>query len=231
MSLLNPTPAANGDDDQAKSNGATEATNTAPAGNDNDDLQVDELALLKQRATLMGVKFSNNISVETLKAKIAEHEAKRDAASAPAAAPVNPLAQATGEDKPEAELTPAQFRTKLRLEQTRLVRVRIQNLDPKKKDLPGEILTVANEYIGTIRKFVPYGEQTDNGYHIPWCIYQMMKERKFLNIRVGKDRAGREKVETSWVREFAIEVLPPLTQEELDDLRKAQIAAGSTNGD
>ncbi|QDH84022.1 hypothetical protein KMC60_gp54 [Achromobacter phage vB_AxyP_19-32_Axy11] len=227
MSLLNPTPAANGEDDQAKSNGATEATNTAPAGNDNDDLQVDELALLKQRATLMGVKFSNNISVETLKAKIAEHEAKRDAASAP----VNPLAQATGEDKPEVELTPAQFRTKLRLEQTRLVRVRIQNLDPKKKDLPGEILTVANEYIGTIRKFVPYGEQTDNGYHIPWCIYQMMKERKFLNIRVGKDRAGREKVETSWVREFAIEVLPPLTQDELDDLRKAQIAAGSTNGD
>jgi hypothetical protein len=34
-------------------------------------------------------------------------------------------------------------------------------------------------------------------------------------------------VQTNWAKEFSLEVLPPLTQEELDRLAAAQIAAGS----
>ncbi len=185
----------------------------------------DELTVLKQRAKLMNISFSNNISLEKLRQKIADAQDGKEAEPEQEEAGVNPF-----EDKNKAPVkeTEAQMRQRIRLEQTRLIRVRIQNLDPKKKDLPGEIITVANEYMGTIKKFVPFGEATDNGYHIPYCIYEFLKNRKFLNIRVTNKG---KKIEQSWVREFAIEELPQLTQEELDKLAAAQSAAGSTNSD
>ena len=215
--------------------------NPSQAGADEqaDDLpQVDELTMLKQRATLMGVKFSNNIGLDALKKKIEDHQSGEASAEAEAeaevAAPaVNPLAQA-GEDTAAAEAQvakPKTLRQMLMEEQMKLVRIRVQNLDPKKKDMPGEVFTVANEYIGTVRKYVPYGEATDGGYHVPFCIYQMLKDRKFLNIRTGKDRRGQVKVEQGWAREFSIEVLEPLTTQELHTLAQAQIAAGSTESD
>lgn len=185
----------------------------------------DELTVLKQRAKLMNISFSNNISLEKLRQKIADAQEGKASEPEQEEPEVNPL-----EDKKQAPAkeTEAQLRQRIRLEQTRLIRVRIQNLDPKKKDLPGEIITVANEYMGTIRKFVPFGEATDNGYHIPYCIYEFLKNRKFLNIRVYQNG---KKIEQAWVREFAIEELPPLTQEDLDKLAAAQTAAGSTNND
>jgi hypothetical protein len=112
-------------------------------------------------------------------------------------------------------------------QEMKLVRLRITNLDPKKKDLPGEIFTVANEYLGTQRKYIPFGEVTDNGYHVPWCIYQMMKDRKFANIRTIKSANGQSRTETSLAQEFALEVLPPLTPRELEQLATAQAAAGT----
>ena len=143
-------------------------------------------------------------------------------------------------DSPKAEVnaltmeaaskpTPS-LRDYLIAEQMKLVRVRITNMDPKKKDIPGEIITVANEYLGTVSKYIPFGEVTDNGYHIPQCLFTELESRRFLNIRVIKDaRTGTNRVETNNAREFALEVLPPLTKDELKDLAIAQAAAGTFN--
>lgn len=199
-------------------------TTDSVQGNDSvDELQVDEMTILKQRATMMGIKFSNNIGLEALRKKVADAQ---EGITEQEQAEVNPLA--TQSTVQEDKLSMAQ---RIRLENTRLIRVRIQNLDPKKKDLPGEILTVANDYMGTVRKYVPYGEATDNGYHIPYCIYKLLKSRKFLHVSVKKGRNGKERVEQQWVREFAIEILPQLTEEELKQLGQAQLAAGSLNDD
>ena len=179
----------------------------------------DEMTVLKQRATLLGIQFSNNIGLETLRKKIEDKMAPKEEAGEQ----LNPL---VGSDpQPTKRRT---LRQKLHDEQMKLVRVRITCMDPKKKDLPGEVLTVANEHLGTVKKFVPYGEQTDGGYHIPYCIYRMMEKRKFLNIRIVKDRrTGVERVDSNWVKEFSIEVLPQLTPAQIQDLKTAQIAAGS----
>lgn len=176
----------------------------------------DEKTLLKQRATMMGITFSNNISVEALRAKI-EAKMAEPTEAAPAPALVAP-----GEVAPVRQKTK---REELLADAMKLVRLRITNLDPKKKDLPGEIFTVANRYIGTVRKYVPFGEVTDNGWHVPNIIYQMMKEKKFLNIRTTR-RNGKEFVEKTWAQEFALEVLPQLTREELAKLAAGQAAAG-----
>ena len=184
---------------------------------------LDEKALLMQRARLMGIKFSNNIGVEALRAKIAaQMEAGEPAKTEPEVEVPPAIAEAR---LVTPEMTKAQIRQKMLAEQMKLVRLRITCLDPKKKDLPGEIFTVANKFIGTVRKFVPFGEVTENGYHVPYCIYTMLRNRKFLNIRTRKSKNGSEQVETSYVPEFALEVLPQLTPKELKELAIRQAAA------
>lgn len=119
-------------------------------------------------------------------------------------------------------------RDRLIKDKMRLVRCRIYNMDPKKKELHGEIISVGNELLGTVRKFIPFGEATDDGYHIPLIIYNQLASRKFLHVKTTRNpRNGQINVSTSWQREFNLEVLPPLTEAELNDLKQAQIAAGS----
>lgn len=208
--------------------------NENPPPADDEIQSGDEMTMLKQRARMMGIAFSNNIGLETLRLKIqqklenSEPEQTDDADVAtaePAAADgeLNPLAGDTADSAPNARMS---IRQKLKLEQMRLVRLRITCLNPAKKDVPGEIYTLANEYLGTVRKYVPFGEVTEDGYHVPWCIYQMMAEKQFLNLRTRKLPNGQERVEQSWAKEFALEVLPPLTKAELDRLATAQAAAG-----
>lgn len=194
--------------------------------------QPSELDMLKDRARMMGITFSNNISVETLRKKISDKmEGKADELDPNPGKPAvedtfapNPLAGDTG----SAPVKRKSLRQHLRDEQMKLVRLRITNLDPKKKDLPGEIFTVANEHLGTVRKYIPYGEVTDDGYHVPYIIFKQLEARRFLNIRTIKDRrTGTTRVESGWAKEFALEVLEPLTKVELNQLATAQIAAGT----
>lgn len=185
--------------------------------------EAQELEVLKNRARTMGITFSNNIGVEKLREKV---QNKLDGIKEQE----EPVAQTnalTGET-PTPKQSVASLRQQLQKDQLKLVRLRITNLDPKKKDLQGEIFTVANDFIGTIRKFVPFGEFTDEGYHVPYIIYKMMEDRKFLNIRTFKDRrTGHIRTETTWVKEFALEVLPQMTEKELKQLATNQAAAGS----
>lgn len=191
----------------------------------------DELTILKTRARLMGVTFSNNISLQALRLKVkAKQESEEiepeveddDADEAEIASSQQSTPVAPKLTKAQATLA---LRKQLLLETMKLVRLRITNLDPKKRDLPGEIFTVANEYIGTVRKYVPYGEVTDNGYHVPHIIYEMLKERQFLNIQVRRGKHG-EVITHNWVKEFALDVLPMLTPDEVARLANAQAAAG-----
>lgn len=198
-----------------------------------------ELQMLKQRADIMGITYSNNIGVDALRAKI---QAKMDgdntattvtetAQEDAATTKVNALTGSSESSAPQKKKQKS-ARQILMDDAMRLIRVRITNLDPKKADLPGEIFTVANDYIGTVRKYVPFGEATDEGYHIPHCIYEMMKSREFLQIKTKTHPVTKEiTVSQRWVREFGLEVLPPLTQEELATLAAAQTASGRLNGE
>lgn len=203
-------------------NQAEEQTN-APA---------DELTVLKQRATMMGIAFSNNISAATLRKKIEDKMAGEpetpDVSDQPNGLEAAAAVADAKDTTPATTKKPQSEYEKQYAEQMKLVRCRITCLNPGKKDLPGEIFTVANKVLGTVRKFIPYGEVTDDGYHIPYILYKTLDEKKFLHIRSTRDRrTGTPQVHTSWAKEFAIEVLPPLTPEELQKLATAQLAAGS----
>jgi hypothetical protein len=181
--------------------------------------QPSELDMLKKRADMMGISYSNNISLETLRKRV---EAKMAGEPDPtvSADETNALG-----DLPPVNETRQQIRERLHKDCMKLVRVRITNMDPKKKDLPGEIITVANKFLGTVKKYVPFGEHTENGYHLPQIIYDELASRKFLDIRVTK-RNGREHISQNMVREFAMEILPQLTEQDLARLAASQAAAG-----
>lgn len=200
------------------------AENQPEGTNDINELSEEEqLKLLKKRADQIGVKYSNNIGLETLAERI-NNKLEGKEQKPEEESPPPPLVKPEDAGKP----APKTLREKLVQENMKLVRIRITCLDPKKKEWPGEIITVANEYLGTVRKYVPFGEATEEGYHVPYCIYKYLKARKFLNIRTYKDRKNQNqiKIESNWVPEFAIEVLPQLTKEELAKLAAAQTAAG-----
>lgn len=214
-----------------------------------------QFKILMERAKIMGLKVSPNIGLETLRAKVRAAQEAENASAAddvpdgdenmprmPQAGakenaeseqqedeeepPAPPAIAAELEQvrrKPVKEETENQKRARLRKEATKLVRIRLTCMNPNKKDLPGEIFTIGNRYIGTVRKFVPYVEQPD-GYHVENCIFEELKNRKFLNIRTDKKGIPQ----TNYVPEFAIEVLPQLTQKELRALAQRQAMANGT---
>ncbi|QIG76599.1 hypothetical protein EVC27_074 [Rhizobium phage RHph_I1_6] len=186
--------------------------------------EVNELDILKTRAKLMGISFSPNLKdPEVLKEKIAAKLADDSANDQKGMVSPELTSEVKADDKPK---TVDQIRKDMLAENMKLVRVRITCMDPKKKDLPGEIFAVGNDIMGVVRKFIPYGEVTDNGYHIPYIIYKALIKRKFLDIKVTKNSKGQEQVVQRWVKEFAIDILPPLTTGEIAKLAANQAAAG-----
>lgn len=179
------------------------------------EAEVSERDILVTRANQLGIKFSPNIGTDTLRERVSA--ALNDE---PAAAPA----------EAEGELSTQEIHRRIRetqkKEQLKLVRLRITNLNPNKKELMGEIFTVANNHVGIVKKFVPYGEATEDGYHVPYIIYTQLKSRRFLNIKTKRNRqTGQIEVEQNWAPEFALEVLDPLTPEQLRQLANRQAAA------
>lgn len=124
-----------------------------------------------------------------------------------------------------------QKRFRLKRESLKLVRVRITCMNPAKKEWEGEIFTVGNSNIGTIKKFVPF--DVDEGWHIPQIMLTMIKERQCQVFTTSKTKNGPSAVgaiavrQGKLIREFAIEILDPLTPEELQDLAQRQAMSGS----
>lgn len=208
----------------------------------------NELQLLKERAKTMGISHSPNIGVEALKEKINAKMENR-ASKEDEDEDKNEDEENDEEEIPEYETesakrrsarmkarsaakkavskkeTTQQIRDRLQKEAMRLVRCRIYNMNPSKADLKGEIVTVANKYIGTVRKMIPFGEGTDSGYHIPHILLKELQSRKFQQLRPKKIRGIEQAPERRMVPEYNIEILPNLTRKELRELAEKQAAA------
>lgn len=179
----------------------------------------EERKALRAQLLKLGINSSPNASVHTLRAKLAQAQSQSD-----------PKEDSVAESSVTPSPTPSPSQTKVdslekaKKDALRLIRVRIQNVNPAKADLHGEIFTFANEVIGKVSKYVPYDEAGES-YHVPNCIYKMLKSKKFLNVKTYTDKAtGKIQINQSWVDEFALEELPPLTPQELKELALKQKA-------
>lgn len=179
---------------------------------------IDALTSLKQRADLMGVSYHPSIGIDKLREKI---NAKLN--GEPEVADAKPvLAKAEIEEESEG-----QRRARLKKEANRLVRVNITCMNPLKKEWHGEILTAGNSVVGMFRKFIPFN--TTDGYHVPQILLSQLQERQCQVFYNEKSHRGVTVRRGKLIKEFAIEMLTPLTEDELKELgRRQAMEAGQT---
>lgn len=212
-----------------------------------DEVEKTELEQLRERATLMGIKFHPNSKEESLRNKI---QAVLDGASADAVGDEEENEEA-GENEdpvdngtaantsmPKLDTVPAQPAKKavefvpetkeqkayrLKLAGTKLVRVMIHCNNPMKKDWQGEQFTVSNRNLGTINRFVPFEVE----WHVEAAILEMMRDRQYLGFNSRKVGPMKMEVkEPKFLKEFNIEILEPLTPKELQKLVVKQALQG-----
>jgi len=208
---------------------------------------VDDIEVLRATATDLGLKFSGNTGVDTLRTKIIDHAKTLEVPSddkadqlpdlgdddeepieVAKAIPAGPSIEELLKMDPKEIEDPALRRKVIRAKALRLVRVRVTNLDPSEAQLEGALITVTNKYTGKVSKFVPFGEANEAGWHVPEIILNYLRSQKFVMRREVKGgQFGVKKYNTSHVNKYQIDVLPALTKDEVAKLAAHQRAAGS----
>jgi len=182
---------------------------------DTTETEMDELAMLKQRADLMGIKYHPNIKLESLKTKVADKMAgvsdeqiNEEVETITMAAEFTP------------KLTIAEEKQRRKEEATKLVRIRIACMNPVKANMKGDIFCVGNSEIGMLKKYVPFN--AEQGWHVPNMILQEIRDKKFVShydTKIGNKVVTKTKL----IPEYSVEILDPLTPEELNDLKNRQL--------
>ena len=198
----------------------------------------NELDSLKQRADIMGINYHPNIGVDKLKEKIAEKTTDKAEANAETDPDVSveyaqeevdtiKAAEVAGKADvftPGKQQTASQISAERSKEATRLVRVRVSNMNPLKGSMLGEIFSVGNSKIGFLKKYVPFNAEA--GWHVPHMIVQHMREKKFLShfeVKVNGKKVNKHKL----IPEYAIEIMTPLTEKEIHELKQRQLMAAA----
>ena len=176
---------------------------------------------LKARAEELGLSYNSNIKTDALAelitnaengltpeivaaAKEAEEVSKKLVADKPVETPVENKAKTVGQVKAEA-----------RKNAMKLVRCVVTSMDKDKADLSGEIISCGNSMTGMIKKFIPFGKE----WHVPTVILETLKDKKMLMTRDRRTDKGTVK-EHYEVSQYNVQILPDLTQEELNRLLK-----------
>jgi len=179
---------------------------------------------IRSEANLLGVKFHHKAGIPKIQAAIDLHLATS----------ASVLPQAPGvEQRPASEIgkvpayeepmTSVEYRAQelkgARKRCSELVRIRLQCMNPQKKEWPGEIMSVGSAKLGTFKKFIPFNGEP---YHVPRIIYDRLCERECSVFFNSTDERGHKTRKGRLIKEFSVEVLPALTQTELDELAQRQ---------
>jgi hypothetical protein len=184
---------------------------------------VDELTLLKERANIMGIKFHPNIGVDKLKAKVTARQAgeadpTEELDTIQASQDASQAAQNVRSDEDIALAA----KIKRKEDAMRLVRIRVSNMNPVKGTMMGEIIQVGNSELGVIKKYIPFN--AEQGWHMPSILVDEIRNKKYMShyeVKEGNKKINKHKL----VPEYSIEVLEPLTADELKDLTNRQLMA------
>lgn len=173
------------------------------------EVVVDELTTLKARADQMGISYHPSIGLEKLREKVNAYLAAENP---------EPEVPAVVEGAPvESE---AERRGRKRREANELVRVRVTCMNPAKSEWEGEIFTAGNSLVGSFTKFVPFN--ADEGWHVPRIILNQILQRQCQIFTTVRDSRGNSTRKGKLIKEFAVEIMDPLTPEELAELATRQ---------
>ncbi|ANT44354.1 hypothetical protein PP759_gp78 [Pseudomonas phage vB_Pae575P-3] len=200
-----------------------------------------ELEVLQEKATALGIQFRSNTGVEKLREKInavlndeAVGDEEEDEATEATSSIPKPSAEAGAAALKAAEAprpkTEGELRRDRRMAAHRLIRCRITCHNPNKNDWDAEYFSIGNDEIGTIRRLVPF----EVDWHVPEALLNFIKSKQYQHFYTVTEQTpmGPQKVRRSKsVREFSVEILPQLSEDELESLRKQQAVNGSYKED
>ena len=109
----------------------------------------------------------------------------------------------------------------------KLIRVIVRPNDPLKLESGGEIFTYGSNVINNgkaVKKYVPFNNE--EGWHIPNIIYQNIVATE-CQIFKKVTRNGQDTMEAVKIKSYNVEVLPALTQDEIDKIAIRQKATSS----
>ena len=188
---------------------------------------------MMEKADELGLEYKKNISNDALSELIeganepveveTEEEVDTEAAIKEVAdklakeqkAMVDAVAAQKAEEKKPAKATIGNVKAQARKEAMKLVRCIVTPMDKDKAELNGEIISCGNSMTGMIKKYIPFGKE----WHIPTVIVDTLKDKKMLSTRDRKTPKGTIK-ENIELPQYNVQILPDLTQEELNRLIK-----------
>ena len=194
-----------------------------------------KLQHIRAQADMLGVKYHHRAGIEKIQQLIDDHLMAQNAELAipdPAAEasirsePKMPMAK--GYDELIVPMTEAEYKKDAQREAKLLVgallRVRITCLDPNKKNWPGEIVSVGSARLGTFKRYVPF--DTEEPWHIPKIIYDVLNERMCSIPVKKKDSRGHKTTAYKQIKAYSITIEEPMTKEEIKELARQQALAG-----
>lgn len=174
-----------------------------------EDIEENTRAYWVNRASLLGVEFPKNITLDKLKEMVLNKQAEQ-----------SPVAGTRGVRALE-RLHPSVAR--MHAEATQLVRFKIKVVDPSKQDWTGMLVTVGNDNLAPVKRAIYF---IDEPWHAEKIIVEYLKSAKYVHrpTKYNKQFKGSFNNHSApkFLNAFIIEELPPLTEEELKELAKAQ---------
>ena len=100
-------------------------------------------------------------------------------------------------------------------------------MSPEEHKLSGNFFRVGNSIIPSEMYYVPYN--IANGWHVPKILLDTLKEKTYVTkLMVKNPKTNEEVLKTAQVPAYNIIELPPITDEELEELKKTQLLRNSS---
>jgi len=198
--------------------------------NEQDQLKADEAAIqaadreaLESKAKMLGVQYHPSLSNAKLSERIKEHVAAEAAPKTVLEKAPEPEAKAAKVSVVGGKETENEARIRRKKEASELVRIILTCKNPLKAEHGGQMFSVGNSNIGNFTKYVPFENQ--EGWHVPKIILQLIKDSEYQHF--FKDPKNPNITLSKRAKEFVVDILPPLTKDELFELAQRQAMSGS----
>jgi hypothetical protein len=154
-----------------------------------------EIKILRQYLDALGVQYKKSQGLETLRELFADNSTK--------------VSQNKTKDKDIQDIVK---------EALKLVRCIVTSNLAQDTNKHGEIFSIGCKYY-SVTRFVPFQSPT----HVEAYLLEFIKEKQIINSKIEKNMSGRDIIIEQKGQMYNIQVLPPLTEEEFNDLKNMQL--------
>lgn len=166
-----------------------------------------DLEQVRAKAKELGVSYHPAQKAETIQHNIDKFLSEQQTVEAAAPKP--------------AEETPEEKEARHLKEALALIPITVTSMDPADAQTTGTLVSVGNRKLGQITKAIPFGYK----WYMPKILVQHMEAQMFCrSSMVPTGVPGTpERLNTQWLKKYAIQYHPAPTAEELAELAKLQL--------